>query len=136
MINLKNEKYNVVFKSIVLSIILTFVSKIFINYLGIKVSQYGSNETTVSVLGGFLIYSFMVFVVIGLLFMFLYLLMFLAKELHEIMFTIGSIILAYFIFLGIGFNHCLHFNGLVIFCACMLVIYPVFYGLDKKKGSV
>lgn len=136
MLKLKNENYIVVLKSILLSIILTFVSKIFINYLGIKVSQYGNNETTVSVLGGFLIYSFMVFGVIGLLFTFLYLLMFSVKESHEIMFTIGSLILAYFIFLGIGFSHVVHFNGLVIFCAYMLVTYPVFYGLDKKKGSV
>ena len=136
MLNLKNENYIVAIKSIVLSIILTFVSKIFIKYLGLKVSEYGNNETNVSFLGGILIYSFMVFGVIGLLFTFLYLLMFSVKESHEFMFTIGSIILAYFIFLGIGFNHCMHFNGLVIFCSYMLVIYPVLCGLKKKEGSV
>ena len=134
MIKLKNENYIFVFKSIILSIILTFVSKIFINYLGLKGLQYGNNETTVNLLGGLLIYGFMFFSVIGLTFTFLYFLMLSVKESHEIMLLIGSIMLVYFIFLGIGFYSVVKFNGLMIFFAYILVIYPVLCGLNKKKG--
>lgn len=112
MLNLKNENYLIAIKSIIWSIILTFVSKICINYLGLKGLQYENNETTVNLLGGLLIYGFMFFSVIGLTFTFLYFLMLSVKESHEIMLLIGSLILVYSIFLGIGFYPVVKFNVL------------------------